>query len=877
MELSFPENEVHVEQEVLENDLEPRVSFKPQHRELAKYVNMGHPNGVYAERPYKYKPDTIVQPSVAEPVAEPSVAKCLDVEPPVLKLLGVKPSEPIDGKHLVFKCPGLDPVEVETSDSQPSDSQVLQGPSIQTDPELDGPAFEMEECPLKMFHIYSKNSKGTDANELPLTEGDVTAVEVEMEPNTQGEDTPPDKAPVDFKHLRFHCSHCQKLYKGGNVVRHTLAHLKLRQTRLSCVFCAKQFRRYNHAKEHVLEHIEELRTSILSSKIKPAVNGDSKPSQDVGQPSEKETKPRDGVTDPKVVKAKPVVSKQTRILQNLRTLIKKTQNLKCKKDSDNQPSSEVKEEQVTVKDKVVIVRDLETDTDNRGGEEVEGKQKQYHLCPAEGCASVFARIGPSLLKHAANYHMDDSAVLEKTFQWGKGKCLICQRCFLVLEHYRDHMKVHNAPLKQACLHLNCGQRFKTLQELKDHVDTHQPLQAPCGYAGCEKVFFNILSLHDHEWRHYTQPQAKEELIAPRALRPGDEALWKCRTKSLDMAEQGWRGQTETHSLKTRHLNPYERCFHCNRYLWNHQHFFDHIKIHDAPLKQMCLHLDCGQRFSTPHLLREHMDTHRPLRALCGYSGCGLTFSYLPSLQEHEWKHYSDHKLTEVLSSTKEEQTAEFDTNGIDSPVETSGPVHVVATTTPSLHPIIKILNGCDGEDNKNVSPEAAFAAATTTSQVTTNAVPLPRIPSIIKETVNMREVEDVTLAQVILGGKEPVIVEHKTFKPEDPLYLSMAKAPLARPPPSSYLSEEALSMRKRGNSEEAPVGVLAKKTKIAVKKVLGKKIVTEEIVVKVEPPPPKRQRCSKCFSSFMSPEDLEKHLSQNTCSSLFSFDSDDDS
>ncbi|XP_010878514.2 uncharacterized protein LOC105016401 isoform X2 [Esox lucius] len=928
MELSFPENEVPVDQEVVENSLEPSFSIKQQYSDSEKYVNMGQPNGLYAERPFKCDLETNVQPLVLEPSVkeplerDPSVVEPLEAQPSVVRTLGVEPSveeplevepsvveplevepsmvEPLEVEPAVVETLEMEPSEVEPSGVKPfdfkssevehfdveptdletSDLTVLEGPSMQTDPELDGPALEMEECPLKLFHMYSKISKVTDAKELTVTEGDATVIEAGLETNTQDEGPPPDKAPGRSKHLRFHCSHCQKLYKGGNVVRHTLAHLKLRQTRLSCVFCGKHFRRYNHAKEHVLEHIEELRTSVLNSKIKPAVNGDAKVMEKLNHAPENETKPSDNVTDspsladqspkPRRAKVKPVVSKQSRIIQNLRNLIKKTQNLKCKKDTDNQ-QVEVKDEQVTVKDKVVIVRDVESEKESQGGEEEEeGKQKQYHLCPAEGCDSIFTRIGPSLLRHAATYHMEDSAVLEKTFQWGKGKCLICQRILLVFEHYRDHMKVHNAPLKQACPHINCSHRFKTVQELKDHMDTHRPLQAPCGYLGCGKIFFTIPSLHEHEWRHYTQPKSKEEVIVSKGMSPDGEAPWKQRVKSQDMTVHGWRGQRETPTPKSRHSDPHEKCIHCSRYLWNHQHFVDHIKIHDAPLKQLCLHLNCGQRFSRTQLLWEHMDTHRPLQALCGYPGCGLTFSRLPLLHDHEWRHYSKDKPPEPTGK----ETLAGDTNGNnDGHMETSD-TGGAAVTTPTQHTPPKPINGCDGEDNKDQAPETADPAM---SQIATNTIPPARILQTFTETMTMREVDNIiTLAQVMPGGEEPVIAEHKTFKPEDPSYLPLAKAPLIRPPPSTYLNEAALSMRKRRKPGEAASEGLVKKSKAAVKSVLGKKNVPERAVAEKEVPP-QRQRCSKCFSSFTSPEDLEKHISLNTCSSLFSFDSDDDS
>uniref|UniRef100_A0A8C7PKL8 Zinc finger protein 654 n=1 Tax=Oncorhynchus mykiss TaxID=8022 RepID=A0A8C7PKL8_ONCMY len=524
--------------------------------------------------------------------------------------------------------------------------------------------------------------------------------ELDLFLHLQGEQTKPGKAPVRSKHLRFHCSHCQKLFKGGNVVRHTLAHLKLRKTRLSCVFCGKHFQRYNRAREHVLEHIEELRTSTANIKVKPTVNGETYPSKNINQASENEAKPVENVTEPSTSTDQEVV-----------------------------PGKETEGGE---------------DKESEGGEE-EGKQKQYHLCPSEGCDSIFMKIGPSLLRHAVTYHMEDAAVLDKTFQWGKGKCQICQRLQLDQNVSRDHMKLHDAPLKHACLHTNCDQRFKTAQELKDHIDTHRPLQAPCGYSGCREIFFTLPSLHDHEWRHYTQPQSKDELEqgATTELSPEGEAPWKQRAKSQD--------------------------------------------------------------------------------------------------------------------------------------VTTPGTVHG-AVTTPPNHCTLKLINGHDEKDKKDKGPETAVPATTTTSptppsQTTTSTHPHPRILQNITEPMTMRDVDNiVSLAQVVPGGEEPVIAEHKTLKQEDPSYLPLAKAPLIRPPPSTYLTEAALSMRKRRKPSEVTSCGPGKKSKAAVKRsVVGKK----EVVAEKEAP--QRQRCSKCFSSFTSTEELEKHLSQNTCSSLFSFDSDDDS
>lgn len=241
-------------------------------------------------------------------------------------------------------------------------------------------------------------------------------------------------------------------------MRHSLSHLKGRRRR--CIFCGRRFRQYDLAKQHVLEHIEELRTAAPNSEglgspktkknkqrtatpnseMAPAVNGSIEPLVKETQSSENLTQPSaptptDQPTKAKTRKAKPEVSQESRIIQNLRTLIKKTQSLHKRQTMDNHTNHEpelLKDEQVIVKDKLVIVREAPVKEGEEGpvkkGEGQEnGVGMKYHLCPAEGCDKVFLRIGQTLIRHAVNNHIGDPAVLEQTFQWGKGKCVLCTR------------------------------------------------------------------------------------------------------------------------------------------------------------------------------------------------------------------------------------------------------------------------------------------------------------------------------------------------------------------------------------------------------------------------------------------------------------------
>ncbi|KAJ8407374.1 hypothetical protein AAFF_G00279480 [Aldrovandia affinis] len=55
--------------------------------------------------------------------------------------------------------------------------------------------------------------------------------------------------------LKLHCSLCNKDFKGGNVMRHALAHLQ--RDKLKCMFCGQLFDCQLAAKSHVADHIEK--------------------------------------------------------------------------------------------------------------------------------------------------------------------------------------------------------------------------------------------------------------------------------------------------------------------------------------------------------------------------------------------------------------------------------------------------------------------------------------------------------------------------------------------------------------------------------------------------------------------------------------------
>uniref|UniRef100_A0A4W6FFX7 C2H2-type domain-containing protein n=2 Tax=Lates calcarifer TaxID=8187 RepID=A0A4W6FFX7_LATCA len=706
------------------------------------------------------------------------------------------------------------------SEGSPGEPQAAVA-AVEGDPELDGPPLELLDCPIELLHSYSLKSKKPDSEKLQPHESsapDELNGDIEQEPQPT-EETEVSNAEVKTKrtwkdrvlrtqqyaHLMHHCNICRKDYKGLNVMRHALSHLKSRKLR--CILCGKRFKQLPFAKKHVLDHIDEMckqkpPEKEQSTEDTPAANGITDNVENQNQPQdENQTSISDEETPKQKSGGKTKVaslSREVRIIRNLRTLIKKTSVLhkKCKNPNSNIfKQVDFKDEQVVIKDDLVIVRDPSV-MENEGEGEGEGKENPvgengyglditYHLCPSESCDRVFLRISTTLTKHAIKCHINEEKVLEKTFIWTKHKCTLCLRQLQFLQHYKDHMKLHNTPLPHFCYHLECNQRFLTQQELKDHVNTHKPLRPQCPFADCEKLFSSLQGLYDHEWRHYIPAPQREELeLGPsKQKNQNAEAPWKQRVKVEEIWLQSKKGQRESPTP-------------------------DHVEASNQEMIKTD-EQDCVA--SVPN------------------SGEDLGKS----------ENYSEKPVS-------------------------SEPMDDSKTTINGYQDVTRnVTNGSNSTSHTS-------AAATTPSKKCRKRTPVEWDP------LNVRDLEDLsTLAEGVqrkLG--EPHITEHKTFKPEDPSYATFVKAPFIRPPPSTYLDESLLSMRKRRSIDEA---AQKKNVHWSNKKKKEPAPEQEQKVDEVAPVQKVRHRCDKCLTSFSSLEELQRHQALNTCSSLFGFDSDDES
>uniref|UniRef100_A0A8C6WFN9 Zinc finger protein 654 n=1 Tax=Neogobius melanostomus TaxID=47308 RepID=A0A8C6WFN9_9GOBI len=313
-----------------------------------------------------------------------------------------------------------------------------------------------------------------------------------------------------YNHIVHSCKLCNKIYRGLNVLRHALSHMK--KKRKICILCGQRFKEFSEAGKHVEEHIEEM-SQNKSSDENSKVFYENK------------------------------INKDDEINDN----IKMSEN--CVNDVDK-PSDETNDEQPPLS----TLLDKGEETESTSEKEVECKEEEkfvckdlvYYLCPGEGCDKVFFKLGHTMTKHAMKYHLSEERVQEKVFEWTKQKCILCSRHIEFIQHFKGHMKLHVEHPQFFCYHQDCGQRFASTNELRTHESQHLPLRPQCKYPACESVFNNMVGLSDHEWRHYVPTPLKSdfELGPNKHKRHNDEAPWKQRVKQLEIEPIDVKNRTE---------------------------------------------------------------------------------------------------------------------------------------------------------------------------------------------------------------------------------------------------------------------------------------------------------------------------------------------
>lgn len=223
-------------------------------------------------------------------------------------------------------------------------------------------------------------------------------------------------------------------------MRHALSHLKRR--RMRCILCRQRFKQLPFARDHILQHIDDMaqRANAGLEKGRGVANGKARDDSD-GQEGIQSQTPEPTATDvdasrdqskQKPVKTKkPALDRNSRIIRNLRSLIKKLAVLHKGKDSEATAAAGANftDEQVVILDSEVVVRGLTgADEEGRGGGAENGggcSEAVYFVCPSESCDKVFLKSSGPVLKHIVRFHLAEEKALEKLFVWSNRKCSLC--------------------------------------------------------------------------------------------------------------------------------------------------------------------------------------------------------------------------------------------------------------------------------------------------------------------------------------------------------------------------------------------------------------------------------------------------------------------
>uniref|UniRef100_A0A4W4FT96 Zinc finger protein 654 n=1 Tax=Electrophorus electricus TaxID=8005 RepID=A0A4W4FT96_ELEEL len=291
-------------------------------------------------------------------------------------------------------------------------------------------------------------------------------------------------------------------------------------------------------------------------------------------------------------------------------------------------------------------------------------------------------------------------------------------------------------------------------------------------------------------------------------------------------------------------NMKHKCLFCGRRIWSPQHFFDHVVSHRGNLKHPCYHVDCKERFKTRLALGDHMlKDHHPLRAVCCFPGCAGQFANSKLLYSHERVHY---KLVRKKALPKKNKSVTSSFKKCEKVVEMN-----LTASNANPSEMQQTLEGITAAPSQTQPAEGAQQTKSATPVKLEDEKPL---------MLNRSSVSYANKSPRLVNGhskhgrearvKPPAAVASKEQLME---YGKMSNKPFVRPPPSAYLDESYISMPKRWKGPQ-----------------LSPKGSTVSIVS-----PTKRQCCSRCSASFDTDEELQAH--REKCTSLFGFDSDDES
>lgn len=131
------------------------------------------------------------------------------------------------------------------------------------------------------------------------------------------------------------------------------------------------------------------------------------------------------------------------------------------------------------------------------------QDRDVYPCPGTGCSRVFKQFKYlSIHLKAEHQNNDENAKHYLDLKNLREKCAFCRRHFISNFHLRQHTNLHLGPLPFMCVSIDCNERFKTINQLLHHKQTHVDPQYKCELEGCHLVFSDLGLLYHHEAQHF---------------------------------------------------------------------------------------------------------------------------------------------------------------------------------------------------------------------------------------------------------------------------------------------------------------------------------------------------------------------------------------
>lgn len=303
----------------------------------------------------------------------------------------------------------------------------------------------------------------------------------------------------------------------------------------------------------------------------------------------------------------------------------------------------------------------------------------------------------------------------------------------------------------------------------------------------------------------------------------------------------------------------KKCLFCARRIWTPQHFFDHVVSHRGNLKHPCYHVACQKRFKTRSHMGDHMEKdHNPLKAGCCFPGCTVESASLKDLYSHEKSHYNALTPKEDKSVTCEKGVEK---PGLKASRGKSTPAETAAQQTPES--VVTELETPPAPAPADHPPPSPLPPTPPPPKSESREQEKNRAPAKLEDekplTLNRSAVSYSSKNSRLVNGHADHAEEPSAKAPpaapkeQETKYEKVAVKPFSRLPPSAYLDELYLSMPKKWKGPQ----------------VSAKGADADDVV------PVKRQSCSRCNAAFDCEEELQLH--REKCTSLFGFDSDDES